>query len=292
MSDLEPNTTYFVRAYATTANGTSYGNEVSFSTDTLFMASMIPSNRVAVLEDFTGVRCGYCPDGHVKAKAIKDQYPDKFIIMAVHAGGYAAPATGWANFTTPFGNTLVSQAKVAGYPAGTINRMKAADLGATPQVSGGYAMSRNYWAGAAEAAMQLPAPLNIGAKATFNPASRLLTVRVDLYYTEEVGGNNYINVAILQDKLYSKQSGGTPDANNYEQNHVLRDLITGQWGQKSSITNQGAKVSKIYTYTVPTDYNGLGVEGGGAVDIDNLKVVVFVCTAGTNILNALEIDVE
>ena len=27
-----------------------------------FLASTAPSNRNAILEDFTGVRCGYCPD--------------------------------------------------------------------------------------------------------------------------------------------------------------------------------------------------------------------------------------
>src|SRR5688500_13956312 len=94
-----------------------------------FMASTTPTTRVAVLEDFTGVRCGYCPDGHVKAKAIDDANPDKFIVIATHANLYANPAAGWANFTTPFGTAIDAQAKPAGYPAGTINRATAVSLG-------------------------------------------------------------------------------------------------------------------------------------------------------------------
>ena len=82
-----------------------------------FMASTTPSNRVAVLEDFTGVRCGYCTDGHDRAKAILDANPGKFIIIATNAGSYAAPSNGWADFTTVQGNAINAQAKPAGYPA-------------------------------------------------------------------------------------------------------------------------------------------------------------------------------
>lgn len=292
LTDLSNNTMYYVCAYARTKQGVAYGNILSFTAGESFMAPTTPSNRVALLEDFTGVRCGYCPDGHVKAKAVEDQYPDKFIIMAVHAGSYAAPASGWANFTTPYGNALVGQAMVSGYPAGTISRIKAADLGVAPQKAGGYAMSRSSWKAAAETVMAQSAPVNIGAKATYNAATSQLTVNVDLYYTADGNGDNYINVAVLQDKLISKQSGGTPDPNNYEQNHVLRDLITGQWGEKVATTTAGTKVSKSFTYSVPSNYNGLGTEGGGAVVIDNLNVVVFVCQNSANVLNALKIDVE
>ncbi|MEZ4804839.1 MAG: hypothetical protein R2852_04995 [Bacteroidia bacterium] len=174
-----------------------------------FLASTEPMNEVALLEDFTGVRCGYCPDGHVRAKAAADANPGKFIIMAVHAGGYAAPATGWANFTTAYGDALIAQSSVAGYPAGTINRMLCSDLGVTPQKPGGRAMSRGSWAAAGNKVNSMPAPVNIGAKATFDEGSRVLTVKVDLYYTADVAGVNNLNVALLQDGLFSKQSGGS-----------------------------------------------------------------------------------
>lgn len=261
--------------------------------NTEFLAPTTPQNRVALLEDFTGVRCGYCPDGHVRAKAVADANPGKFIIMAVHAGPYASPATGWADFTTAYGSQLVTQAKVSGYPAGTISRMLCSTLGVTPQISGGYAMSRGSWATAASKVMAMPAPVNIGAKATFDAGSRILTVKVDLYYTSEETAQNNLNVVLLQDHLFSKQSGGTPDANNYEQNHVVRDFLTGQWGEVITESKAaGSKISKTFTYTVPQDYHGTTVEGGGAVVIDNLKVVAFVAKGQTDVLNALEVDVQ
>ena len=266
----------------------------TFYTDNVdFMASKTIQNRVCVLEDFCGVRCDFCPDGHTRAKAIAEANPGKFIILATHAGDFAEPAAGWANFTTAFGDELILQAKVTGYPAGTINRMLCSELGVSPQKAGGYAMSRGSWSTAAGAVFGKSAPLNLGAKATFDAGKRTLTVYVDLYYTSAQNVQNNLNVLLVQDGLLSKQKGGTPDADNYEQNNVVRDFVTGQWGEVigSSIA-AGSQVRKVYTYSVPEFYNGKGSDGGGAVVIDNLKVVAFVAQGQTNILNAVEVDVQ
>ncbi len=258
---------------------------------TAFLASTDTLNRAALLEDFTGVRCGFCPDGHVKAAAAQAELgADKFVIMAIHTGSYAAPANGWANFTTPYGTAIDAQAGVAGYPAGTINRLQASTLG-VPAQRGGSAMDRGSWKTAAIAVNALEAPVNIGAKAKID-GNNLLTVNVDLYYTQGESAVNNINVALLQDGLVSKQSGGTP-RETYVQNHVLRDLITGQWGEPiTETTNATSKISKTFTYTVPADYNGTAVEGGGAVVIDDLKVVVFLTRGRVDVLNVIEVDVE
>ncbi|MCG9879379.1 MAG: Omp28-related outer membrane protein [Bacteroidia bacterium] len=258
-----------------------------------FLAPTTKGKRVALLEDFTGVRCGFCPDGHVRAKAVADANPGKFIILAVHGGSYANPQTGWANFTTKYGGSIISFAKVSGYPAGTISRTLCSELGVTPQVSGGYAMSRGSWGVAASKVFDMDAPVNLGAKATFDEATRKLTVKVDMYYTSEETKENRINVALVQDHIFSRQSGA-PDPNNYEQNHVLRDLLTGVWGEViTEEKKEGAKITKTFTYDVPEDYNGATIPpGGGAVVIDDLKVVVFVAQGQANVLNAIEVDVK
>jgi hypothetical protein len=282
----EEETSKKVETTTTTSSTSSTGTPV-----TEFLASKTPSNRVAVLEDFTGVRCGYCPDGHVKAAAAQSVLgEDKFIIMAVHGGGYAAPLAGWADFTTPYASAFINQSAVAGYPAGTINRIKAEDLGVSAQKAGGIAMSRPYWQAAAEAVLTMPSPVNIGSKAEYNSSTRELKVMVDLYYTEDEAVANNINVAFMQDKLMSKQSGAP--TNPYQQNHVLRDLITGQWGEVlADAKTKATKVSKTYTYTVPEDYHGTTVEGGGAVVIEDCSVVVYVSRGSKDILTAVKIPI-
>lgn len=269
----------------TTPTGSGSGD--GFPSD--FMASKDTTTfRAALLEDFTGVRCGFCPDGHDKAKAAKLALgAEKFIILAVHGGSYATPAPGWQDFTTPFAQALISQAKVSGYPAGSISRIKAADLGANPQISGGLAMSRSAWASAGTTVNSMKAPVNIGAKATLS--GRELTVVVDVYYTEDVATSN-INVALVQDGISSKQSGGS---NPYIQNNMLRDLITGQWGDPvTEAKKKGDFVRRTYTYTIPTEYNGSGADGGGPVVLADMRVTTFVTKGQANVLNVIETKIK
>ena len=81
-----------------------------------------PENKNVVLEEFTGLNCGYCPDGHVIAQGIYDQHPNDVVLVNVHVGSFAAPSAGQPDYRTPWGAALDGQAAVAGYPAGTVNR--------------------------------------------------------------------------------------------------------------------------------------------------------------------------
>ncbi|MGZ5281181.1 MAG: Omp28-related outer membrane protein, partial [Bacteroidia bacterium] len=158
----------------------------------------------------------------------------------------------------------------------------------------GMGMNRGEWRNAAEMTMGMQAPVNLGAKATFDPATRKLTVKVDIYYTADETVANNLNIAIIQDNLISSQylPGNVRDR-EYIQNNVLRDYITGQWGEViTEAKTKGSKITKTYTYDVPADYNGTGTSGGGAVVIEDLKVVAFVSQGRKNILNATEVEVK
>jgi hypothetical protein len=252
-----------------------------------FMASTEVENKHAVLEDFTGVRCGYCPQGHIIAADLAATHGENFMVIAVNAGGYAAPAPGWADFTTSYGDALIAQSAVAGYPAGTVNRIQYGQ-----GQKGGLAMSRGSWSAASNEIMSQESPVNIGAKATFDEATRELTVMVDLYYTADGNGANKINVALLQSGMIAKQSGGTSD---YEHKHVLRDMVTGQWGEEvpSTSTTPESKFSATYTYFVPENFNGADIPpGGGVADINNMNLVVFVAEGNENIYTGIEVAID
>ncbi|MFT5513525.1 MAG: hypothetical protein ACI8SE_001933 [Bacteroidia bacterium] len=264
--------------------------EPGTSSDNPTMASMEKSNRNAVLEDFTGVRCGYCPDGHRIANDILLNFPERFIVIGVNAGGYAAPATGWANFTNSYGQSLVDQSGVAGYPAGTMNRQ--AFVGKAQNKGTGLAMSRGYWAETAATIMADPSPINIGAKAVFNTAKSEMTVTYEVYYTgDESANENFVNIVLLQSGMVAKQSGGTA---NYVHKHVMRDLLTGPWGNlvPSENTAEGKWYTETVSYDVPTDYNGAVIPpGGGVVVPEDLDVVVFVARGYTDIVTGIHVPI-
>jgi len=223
------------------------------------LVSTTPTPRNVVLEEFTGIKCGYCPDGHAIAKSIYDANPGRVVIINIHAGSYANPSAGQPDFRTPYGDAFASFAGVTGYPSGMVNRVP-------PGGSGSLAMGRNQWTGSASTILGSGnSPVNVGLLSTWTETTRTLKIKVELYFTEALGGNGKLNVAFLQSGVIGYQASG---GENYEHNHIMREMVTGQWGEEITETAKGKKVVKEYTYVVPAEYN-----------IENCDVVAFVTNA-------------
>ena len=53
--------------------------------------STTPENKNVILEEFTGITCVYCPDGHRIAQDLHDANPNDVFLINIHTGGYASP---------------------------------------------------------------------------------------------------------------------------------------------------------------------------------------------------------
>lgn len=242
------------------------------------IVSTEPQNKNVVLEQFTGVNCGYCPQGTTVSNGIYNANPDRVVIVAVHAGGYANPSTGQPDFRTPFGNSLASQSNLAGYPAGTVNRHVFPGWGMN---SGSTAMGRDKWANAATQILGQQAYVNVGATAEISLASREITVYVEAYYTgSSPQSTNKLNVVLLQDKTYGYQAGGGA---NYEHNNRLVHMLSGQWGTVISNTTAGSLHTETFNYTIPFDYNNIPAV------LDDLRVAVYVAEGNQEIISGIQI---
>lgn len=226
-----------------------------------------------VLEEFTGIYCGYCPQGHAVANGIYDSNPNDVVVINVHAGSYANPQGSDPDFRTPFGDAIANQSNLAGYPAGTVNRQVFSGL---EMNTGGTAMSRGNWASASNTVLGEASYVNVALEGTIDVNTRVLTVDVETHFTGVAPGDVNLNIALLQSHVAGTQSGssGNPDQiledGQYEHNHMLRHLLTGQWGDVISTTTQGTTATNQYTYTIPADLNGIPYELG------NLEIVAFV----------------
>jgi len=243
--------------------------------------STTPENKNVVLEEFTGIHCGYCPDGHLKGQQLHDANPGDVVLINIHSGSFAVPSAGEPDFRAPFGAAIDGQASVSGYPAGTVNR----HLFSTTQ-AGGTAMSRGDWASAAGQIFAQPSCVNVAAEASLNISTRVLTVDVEAYYTGNSTSNtNKINVVLLQNNVEGPQSGMTANPTailpngNYNHQHMFRHLLTGQWGDDITSTTTGSVYQNTYSYTIPADLNGV------AYDLFNLEVAVFVSEGQQEILS-------
>jgi len=239
-------------------------------TDAPFLAPTTPTNKNVVLEDFTGVRCQFCPDGHDRAKAMVTANPGRVVVIAINAGSFATPASGWPNFTSDFGEAIRAQTNLSGYPAGTVNRRVFSGMSQNP---GGTAMGRGNWSNAGSQVLAEASPVNLGASSTYDAATRKVTVKVDMYYTGNETVANYLNVAFLESGQVGKQSNTSGTVNDYVHDNILRYMMTGQWGEaiETSKTKTGTKITKTYTYTVPVKYHD-----NADTDINKCDIAVFV----------------
>ena len=237
-------------------------------------------NKKVILEEYTGIYCVYCPDGHSRAQALKNQYPNDVFLINIHTGGYAIPnpAINDPDFRTPFGDAIASQSNLTGYPSGSVNRQYFSNLAS----NGGTAMGRGNWNTAASQVLNQSAYVNVGVEATINVQNNELTVHVEGYYTGNSPQNtNYLNVVLTQNNTLGPQTGGGMGS-DYNHMHRLVHMITGQWGEVISTTSTGSFIDETFTYTIPSNYNGIDVL------ITELNVIAFITETQQEIISGAE----
>jgi hypothetical protein len=232
------------------------------------IVSTNPENKKVILEEFTGIYCVFCPQGHAIAQAIQDANPGNAFLINIHVGSFASPNGSDPDFRTPWGNAIANQSGLIGYPAGTVNRHNFP--GFEQGAPGTTAMSRNVWANAANQTLAASSDVNVGVEADIDVSTNEMTVHVEAYYTaNSPQGTNLLNVALLQNNTLGPQTGGNA-GNEYVHMHRLVHMVTGQWGVTIPTTTSGTFVDETFTYTIPADYNGIPVE------LADLEVVAFV----------------
>jgi hypothetical protein len=242
-------------------------------------------NKNVILEEFTGIHCGYCPDGHKISNTIMSSNPGDVFVINIHTGGYAAPSGNEPDFRTSFGSAIAGQSGLAGYPAGTVNRHLFAGM----SQGSGTAMSRGDWQAASNQILGETSYANMAMDASIDLQTRELTVDVQLYFTGSGAPSAVnMNIAVLQNNVPGPQSGASANPaqvlpnGDYNHMHMLRHLITGQWGDVIDTTAQGTLIQRTYTYTIPADINGVAMELG------DLEVVGFIAEGQQEIITGAE----
>lgn len=240
------------------------------------VVSTLPMERNVVLEEYTGITCQYCPDGHYLANLLASDNPGRVVLVNIHQGSFAIPSGTRPDFRTQWGDALATNAAIGGYPAGTINRQVFPELNNTIE------LARNQWTYAATKVFPEQSPVNIAFWSEIDTITRELTVTVELYYTKSSPqSTNYINVALLQDSVLGWQTGAAGmtypniNTNNYVHNHILRNFLTGQWGDTVTNTTQGSTLTRTYTYTIP-DTMPASLNNHTHLILANCQVAVYV----------------
>lgn len=243
------------------------------------IVSTTPSQKNVILEEYTGVNCGYCPDGHRIANELAAANPGRFFAINIHQGGYAP------RYTTQWGNALANQAGISSYPNGTLNRHAFSGTSIK--------LDRNQWASKTAILLGEDSPVNIAAEATIDMATRVMTINVEAYYTaNSEAETNFLNIAILQDSIIGPQGGASSynpsqviNGNEYIHMHMLRDLVTGQWGEQIDTTTAGYFYHKTFTYNVPETISN------EEMVLEHLNVIAFIAEGHKEILTGCKANI-
>lgn len=225
--------------------------------------STTPQNKNVVLEEYTGIYCGYCPDGHSVANTIKANNPGRVVLINIHTGGYANVAAGEPDLKNTIGAAIAGMPNmgITGYPAGDVNR--------TVLTGSVMAAGRGSWSTMANTILSQSAYCNVAVEGTIDATTRVLTYTAQVYYTaNSPASTNSLTVMLLEDNVLGPQHNyGNPlyNASNYNadgsynHNHVLRaGLTAGNFGITIPTTTSGTTFTTTGTYTVPATYGAAG----------------------------------
>lgn len=193
-------------------------------------APSAPGNRKVFVEDYTGHKCGNCPEAAVVLKGLEAQYGKKVVPIAIHAGSFAAttPILIYpTDFRTPAGNAYNAQFAFALYPNGLVNRRGHG--------TSSFIKAYTVWGSEVSQMITQSALFEIKIHNTFNQSNNNLSTDVMVKSLNYNTGVYNLVVLLTEDSIigeqldYSITSGSQLDT-NYVFNHVLRGAINSTWG--------------------------------------------------------------
>lgn len=243
--------------------------------DTTYVVDQIPTaqEKAVFMEEFTGVRCNNCPDGHRRSEELHTQYGDRFVSMVVHTPFLGTPYEGNPNFTIADGEALDALFGPVGIkPSALIDRV---------QFNTSRVVRRLDWDNVLNPQFAKSTPVNLLLeKVSYDETERRLVYRLTITYTQAANGHSF-GLAIAENKLVAAQLDGANVINDYEHNHVLRDYITAQVGEQLTQTLEpGRVIIKEFEYKIPTAWT-----------YENLDLIAYV-TAPNEVIHVTKIKLN
>lgn len=207
--------------------------------------STAPANKHAFIEAFTGVQCGGCPDGEAEVDQLLQLYGHQLA-----SAGYHHPNTG---FCVPYGNDedfrrpfLAAYASAAfnftgTYPTAFVNRRMWP--GKTHRN-----IFRTDWQSKVQTILTEPSPLNIGLNPVYDPSTNILSIDIEVYFTNTVTDQLTVYVQFLESGMTTIQKVNLNYDSNYVHHHVFREAMCAQWGDPIATTTQGSLFTGSYSF--------------------------------------------
>lgn len=168
--------------------------------------------RTAVMEEFTGTWCGWCPRGMVALEKLSEEYGNEFIGIATHYGDAMQ-----TNTYMPFINSVAD-----GFPSCAVNRMTLADPF--------YGLGSAAWdiKNLIDFINNNPCEASIGVASTLSADQKSLQMNASIEMSIPAEGNSYsVAYVILEDGVtgYKQTNYYSGDASAVEGDPDLMTLV-------------------------------------------------------------------
>ncbi len=223
-------------------------NNQNSVSDTTYVESpvAIPELKNVVLEEFTGVKCPNCPQGHQAIATIKAANPNRVVSVSFHPQNslgypYAFSAD---TFNNDNAQILFDDLGQRGFePVAGIDRIL--------YNSTSVLFDRNAWSGHVTSELALTTPVNLFLDKTYNTTTRELTIVAELHYTQNVAEENKLTLLLTESNIISAQLNGSVIDTFYTHNDVQRAFVSAISGdQITQPRDAGRVVRKVYKTTL------------------------------------------
>lgn len=241
-----------------------------FKTNTNFVSSEMREAqcKMVLMEEFSGVRCVRCPEGHQTVADILEARPNEAAAVTMHAGFLSEPyPENKENYVLDEGVFLYEFFQGIALPAAAIDRVQFEEEDYVAIVN------RNVWTGKVNERLNFPPPINVYIHHDFNPSTRELQVFVQTYYLEDFDetANHSLSVSLTESniidyQLIPKGESSSEIQADYQHNHVFRGMLTPNLGIVLEVDkSKGMVVERTFSTVLPSHWKP-----------ENMEIVAFV----------------
>lgn len=184
----------------------------------------IPSTQRVFMEKYTGVSCKNCPTADDIIHAAMEKYGDRLNVASVHYSDFAIPLRGSdPDLRTEKGNVWGEYfvGTSPSLPAALINRQNTGSAWDIFNPGAGFDDR-------IDDILANDSPVGILMEAGESESGYFADVHLQFF--ETIGEPLTLTVLVIEDDIHTAQIRGKEQLDDYQQNHVMREVVTDAWG--------------------------------------------------------------
>lgn len=207
------------------------------------------SERVILIEEFTGASCTNCPAGNSELASILDKHPDNVVIVGVHSNFLGNPAVqGEPDLRTQDAEDIEIFLGRGAKPEASFNRRKF------PNKSSIRISRPDTWETFVTEELNAAHLADLKIQHSFDSISRKLNLTLTATARQDINQPIFAHALITESDIHVTQLSLTGKIPDYIHEHVLRKLLSQIGGDAlADQLKAGQSASKSYEFTLPDE---------------------------------------